>query len=78
MIYDHFRANGAFDAAQGLSDLINIYLHDDDIQDFNVTMGASSTVCKRSTQGKCPGEFLRIRESVQLQTVFAMYEQVID
>ena len=35
MIYDHFRATGAYDAAQGLSDLFNICLHEDDIQDFD-------------------------------------------
>ena len=35
MIYDHFRATGAYDIAQGLSDLFNICLHDDDVQDFD-------------------------------------------
>ena len=35
MIYDHFRATGAHDAAHGLSDLFNVCLHEDDIQDFD-------------------------------------------
>ena len=35
MIYDHFRATGAYDAAQGLSDLFNICLHNDAVQDFD-------------------------------------------
>ena len=34
MIYDHFRATGAHEAARDLSDLFNIGSHKDDIQDF--------------------------------------------
>ena len=36
MIYDHFQVTGASDAAQGLLDLVNICLHDDDDQDFDI------------------------------------------
>ena len=35
MIYNHFLATGACDAAQGLSDLFNIGLHEDDSQNFD-------------------------------------------
>ena len=35
MIYEHFRATGAHEAAQGLSDLFNIRLRNDDVQDFD-------------------------------------------
>ena len=35
MIYDHFRVTGAYDAAQYLSDLFNVGLQEDDIQDFD-------------------------------------------
>ena len=35
MIYDHFRRTGAYDAAQDLSDPFNVFLHEDDIQDFD-------------------------------------------
>ena len=35
MIYDCFRATGACDAPQGLADLSNVPLHEDDIQDFD-------------------------------------------
>ena len=35
MIYDHFEASGGFDAAQGLSDLFNICLHNDDVLNFD-------------------------------------------
>ena len=37
MIYEHFRAAGADDAAQGLSDLFNVRLQNDDVQDFDWT-----------------------------------------
>ena len=35
MIYEHFRATGAYDAAQGLSDLFYVRLQNDDVQDFD-------------------------------------------
>ena len=35
MICDHFQATGAYDAAQGLSDLFNICFQNDDVQDFD-------------------------------------------
>ena len=36
MIYEHFRATGACEAVQGLSDLFTIRLQNDDVQDFDV------------------------------------------
>ena len=36
MIYEHFRATGAYEAVQGLSGLFNIRLLIDDFQDFDV------------------------------------------
>ena len=35
MIYEHFRATGAYEAVQGLSDPFNIRLRNDDVQDFD-------------------------------------------
>ena len=35
MIYDHFRATGAYDATQDQSDLFNVSLHGDDIRDVD-------------------------------------------
>ena len=35
MICDHFRATGAYEAVQGLSDLFKIRLQNDDVQDFD-------------------------------------------
>ena len=31
MIYEHFRATGAYEALQGLSDLFNVRLQNDDV-----------------------------------------------
>ena len=36
MIYEHFRATGASEAVQGLSDLFSFHLQNDDVQDFDV------------------------------------------
>ena len=36
MINKHFRATGAYEAVQGLSDLLTISLLNDDVQDFDV------------------------------------------
>ena len=36
MIYEHFRATGAFEAVQGLSDWFTFSLQNDDVQDFDV------------------------------------------
>ena len=36
MIYEYFRATGAHEAVQGLSDLFSVSLQNDDIQDFDV------------------------------------------
>ena len=36
MTYEYFRATGAFEAIQGLSDLLTLSLQNDDVQDFDV------------------------------------------
>ena len=35
MIYEHFRATGAYEAVQGLSDLFKKRLQDDDVHDVD-------------------------------------------
>ena len=35
IIFEYFRATGAYEAVQGLSDLFNIRLQNDDVQDFD-------------------------------------------
>ena len=36
MMYEHFRATGAYETVQGLSDLFSVRLQSDDVQDFDV------------------------------------------
>ena len=36
IVYEHFRATGAYEAVQGLSTLFAIRLQNDDVQDFDV------------------------------------------
>ena len=68
MIHEHFRATGAYEVAQGLSDLFNIRLQNDDLQDFDtrwdqVPIAASKIAAemvleglyKPKKQGDCVG-----------------------
>ena len=77
MICDHFRATGAYDAAQDPSDLSKVSLHGDDNQDFETrwdpaSLSASETPKENILEGLYK---LKIRDSVQLQSVLALYEQ---
>ena len=46
MIYEHFRATGAYEVVQGLSDLLKQRFQNDDVQDFRYKKGPSSTSSK--------------------------------
>ena len=46
MIYEYFRATGAFEAVQGLSDLFITILQNDDVQDFDVRWGQAQQQAK--------------------------------
>ena len=76
MIYEHFRATGAYDAVQGLSDMFFKRLQNDDVQDFDVrwdpAVSASETPFEMVLEG-----FYRskLQESFQFQTVMALYDQ---
>ena len=51
MIYAHFRATRAHEAVQHLSDLFNMLLHNDDVQDFDVRWDeAPLSVCEIPTE----------------------------
>ena len=80
MIYDHFRVSGAHDAALDLSALFTVSLQGDDIQDFDTrwdqALLSASEVPKENVLESLYK--MKIRESVQLQTVLAMYDQEID
>ena len=77
MIYDHFRATRAGAAVQGLSDLFRKRLQNDDVQDFGVRwnqalLSASDMPSDMILEGLYKS---KLQNSVQLQTVVALYDQ---
>ena len=77
MIYEYFRAAGAHEAVQGLSDLLSIRLQDDDVQDFDTRweqalLAASEIPTVTVLEGL---HMSKLQDSVQLHTVLDMYEQ---
>ena len=80
MINEHFRSTGAREAALDLSDLFNVSLQGDDIQDFDTRWdqappSASEVPKENVLESVCK---MGTRESVQLQIVLLMYDQEID
>ena len=72
-----FRATGADEAIQGLSDLFSIRLQNDDVQDFDVQrdqalLSASDMPSDVILEGLYKS---KLQDSVQLQTVLALYGQ---
>ena len=77
MIYEHFRATGAHEAVQGPSDLFNIRLQNDDVQDFD-TRWDQAPLAASETSTEMVLEDLyksKLQDSVELQTVLALHEQ---
>ena len=77
VIYEHFRATGAYDAAQDLSDLFNVRLQNDDVQDFDTRwdqalLSASEVPTEMVLEGLYKS---KLQDSVQRQTTLAMYEK---
>ena len=80
MIYEHFRATGAYEAVQGLSNLFSISLQNDDVQDFDVRwdqalLSASEMPSDVILQGLYKS---KLQDSVHLQIVLALYDQSRD
>ena len=81
MIDDHFRATGACDAAQALSDLFSVSLQGDDIQDLGTRLDQALLSAGEVPMVNVLASFLQdenTRVSVQLQTVLATYDLEID
>ena len=77
MIFEHFRANGAYEAVQGLSNLFTFSLQNDDVQDFDVRWDRALL-----SLSEMPSDMLleglyksKLQSSVQLQPVLALYDQ---
>ena len=77
MIYEHFRSTGAYEAAQGLSDLFNTRVQNDDVQDFHVRWDQAPLSANVRLADTVLEGFLKskLQDSVQLQTVFSLYDQ---
>ena len=76
MIYEHFRATGAYEAVQGPSDLFNMRSQNDDVQDFDTRWDQALLACEMRTEMVLEGLYKsKLQDSVQLLTVLALYEQ---
>ena len=77
MIHDHFQATGAYDAAQRLSDLFNICLHNDDLQDFDTRLDqVQLTTSGIPEENVFEGLYkMKLQGSAQHQTALAVYDQ---
>ena len=77
MIYEHFRAIGAYETVQGLADLVSMTLQTDDVQDFDVRWDhALSTVSEMPSRAILEGLYKsKLQNYVQLQTVLALFDQ---
>ena len=74
MICEHFRATGACEVVQGLSDLFKIRIQSGDVQDFDVRwdqalLSANDTHTEMILEGLCKS---KLQDSVRLQTVLAL------
>ena len=77
MILEYFRATGANEAVQGLSDLFAKSLQKDEIQDFDVRcdhalLSVSEVPSGMILEGLCKS---KLQNSAQLQSVLALYDQ---
>ena len=77
MFYEYFRATGAYEAVLGLSDLFTISLQNDDVQDDDVRWDhAPLSVSEMPSDMILEGLYKsKLEESLQLQTVMAVYDQ---
>ena len=77
MIYEHFRATGAYETVQGLSDVFSIRLQNDDVQDFDTrwdqTLSPASEIPTEMVLGG--SDKSKLLDSVQLQAALAMHEE---
>ena len=77
MIYEYSRANGACEAVQGLSTLFSTSLQNDDVPDFDIRWDhALLPVSEMPSDMILEGLYKsKLQNSVQLQTVLALYDQ---
>ena len=61
MIYEYFRATGACEAVQGLSNLFNIRLQNDDVQDLDTRWDQALLAASEFAYGSGPGRFIQVK-----------------
>ena len=77
MICKYFRATGDYEKVQGLADMFTMTLQNDDVQDFDVRWDrAPLTVSEMPSDAIPEGLYKsKLRNSAQLRTVMALYDQ---
>ena len=77
MIYEYFRATGAFEAVQGLPGQFTFRLKNDDVQDFDTRWDQALLAASEiPTEAVLEGLYnLKLQDSLQLHSVLAVYEQ---
>ena len=77
MICEYFRATGAYEAVQGLAELVSMTLQNDDVQDFDVRWDhALLSVSEMPLDPILEGLYKsKLQNSAQLHTVLALYDQ---
>ena len=77
MIFVHFRATGAYEAVQGLSDLFNVRVQNDDVQDFDVRWDQALLSASVAPTEMNLEEFFKskLQDSVELEREKALHEQ---
>ena len=77
MIYEYFRATGAYEAEQGLSNLFSFSLQKDDVQDVDVRWDQTQVLASEMPSDVILEGFFKskLQSFDQLQTVLALYDQ---
>ena len=77
MIYEHFRATGAYEAVQGVSDLFNVRLQNVNVQDFDTRWDQALLAASDIHTELIVDDLFKskLQDSGQRQTVWTMYEQ---
>ena len=79
MIFEYFRATGAYETVQGLADLVSMTLQNDDVQDFDVRwdlarLSVSEVPSDPILEGLCKS---KLQNSSQRRTVMALSDQEV-
>ena len=78
MIYEYFRATGAYATVQGLADLVSMTLQNDDVQDFDVRWDhALLSVSEMPSDPILEGLYKSKLQNSAHRTVMALYDHEV-